>query len=344
MKYVPIKALADDDDGFRVLDSLSRSGVLPKTVFHRLPRSVRWFVRRLELRLWSFLNNLRLTDGPVMSGDICVALLRNYSVLCRPVLDEFRSQGGKVVWVLSHYHLAIESIECIPSVDIIALDVPDPIYLDSLNNRLAFFSPLNIESRFQVLADSLGRKEECIFCTGTVHLYKKKISGFVNVGGIYTLHPGRASVVRSDSSSYVKNFSVLTDDDSLYVAQRKYMAQDLVAEFNRYRFVYCGAEASGVPALGALEAMACGCEVFVEQKVAEMLKLIDGVNCWVISDDASDLLAKHAQVLRDGFRLNPSDIAEYVAWYRSQSSKDLLKNKVLAPSLIYIRKVNDGKI
>ena len=43
------------------------------------------------------------------------------------------------------------------------------------------------------------------------------------------------------------------------------MAIDIVNEYNKYKFALVGEELSGFPAIGAFEAMGCGC-VLIAQK------------------------------------------------------------------------------
>jgi hypothetical protein len=49
-------------------------------------------------------------------------------------------------------------------------------------------------------------------------------------------------------------------------SQKKYFSISLVERYNQYQMAIVGEEASGFPALGAFEAMACGCLVLVSKE------------------------------------------------------------------------------
>ena len=152
------------------------------------------------------------------------------------------------------------------------------------------------------------------------------------MGDYYTLHPTRYSVLVDNSDLakqyYIKNYSVIGDGASLYHEQREYLNQDLVEMYNSYRFAFVGSECSGIAALGTFEAMACGCEVFLEKDIAQHLGLVDGVHVWTFDNVSSSLLKKLVYVLDSGLSLSPEKISDVVQAYRSSNLSISLKESL----------------
>ena len=71
-----------------------------------------------------------------------------------------------------------------------------------------------------------------------------------------------------------KNFSSVSK--LFKVSQKSYFSIDIVDLYNDYQFAIIGEEVTGSPAIGALEAMACGCVVFVMPEFYSGYNLTEG--------------------------------------------------------------------
>ncbi|EID0694126.1 hypothetical protein QNE95_002332 [Vibrio vulnificus] len=303
--------------------TFSRSGVISNNIFSKLPKYIRMVVVLFEYVIWRLLqkNNVKLSS--LKEGDIAVYPLRNINNLGSKFL---RVRRCKVAWVMSHFHISIANANYIADNDIILADNFN-VSLDKLCNRVVLCPPC-ITSRF-VNKKKADERSEKIIATGTIHLYRNEFPGSVKYKDNYTMHPSRADVFFSNSAVYFKNFSIVTDNDSLYSVQKSYMAQDIVEMYNRYKYAFIGSEVSGVFALGLVEAMACGCEVFVEESIASYLGLQDGIHAWLFDGTAKGMEQKYNDIIENSLSLDKVAVQSFSDKFRLESLTEEVKGQLL---------------
>lgn len=143
--------------------------------------------------------------------------------------------------------------------------------------RKIFILPFQVAPRFQPLTAFEQRDRRCV-AVGSFHdltqeIPSKYYQDFIRHFASDTYHPIRKMLYAND-----KNQDWLTCHVSPYrgntscsrsglrhlikyfsVRQKSYFSINMVDEFNNHQFAVVGEELSGFPALGAFEAMGCGC-------------------------------------------------------------------------------------
>ena len=281
------------------------SGVIPVSLFKLLPCLFRSISLNLELFFWSKLNNIKICKGVPQRDDIAIFFLRNLSEEANRYIIALRKAGVKIAWATSHFHLSYSNRQYVDDKDIVFMDnkLPSPIELRGKD----IISPPAVNGKFKILALSNTRFER-VLCVGTVHMYQKPFKGSIEHQGVFTMHPSRCDLFHAKSPFLEKNYSVITDDVNLYTSQRTYMGGDLPYMYNSYRFAFVGSEACGVAALGVFEAMACGCELFIEQDVGKNLGLLDGLNAWFFDGTSKSLLDRLSWILNNNEHLDQEAI------------------------------------
>lgn len=301
--------------------SYSNSGIVPKGVFSKLPRFLRVVLVYIEFILWNSLQTEKIVLSSLTDGDLAICALRNVDERC---VHYIKSKKCKIAWLMSHFHIAEGNFKYVNKDDVILADNKNH-FLDSIDNKIVF-SPPSVKGRFK--NKKLERSEQ-IISTGTIHLYSYKFSGSTKYNEYYTMHPSRADVYFSDSTIYNKNFSIIGDGDSLYRSQKGYMNQDIVEIYNNHRFAFIGSEFSGVFALGIVEAMCCGCEVFVEESIADSLGLKDGEHAWLFDGSAKGLELKYKEVIEGKLYLDDEQIDIFTEKFRHERLMIDIKGRLI---------------
>lgn len=266
------------------------SAFIPNTVFSRLPKLLRKFISEAEFRRWLRLNEVdRCSVTRLQCSDECgkyVLLAFSYKAategfhLRRPTFEKF----GAVVFHLSHYFVSTR----LKAANLRAMD---NVFLagDSDLSANPFFRtffdwyrkpflvlPFAVGPRFQAVTPFHERIHRCI-ATGSFHDLTQerpahKYKDFIDSTGVDTYHPIRKSIYLSRAQladwvyCLVAPYRDYASRGTLYrlvshvnVSQKKYFSVNIVDAYNSSKFAVVGEEISGFPALGALEAMACGC-------------------------------------------------------------------------------------
>ena len=79
-------------------------------------------------------------------------------------------------------------------------------------------------------------------------------------------------------------------------SQKTYFSFDIVELYNSYQYAVIGEENAGFLAIGALEAMACGCLLLAQPQYYKGLRLIDGVHYISYNGSSEDLELKIHQL------------------------------------------------
>ena len=307
------------DDVTNVALTFEHSGIVPSKIFRILPYFFKALIVLSEYYIWKVLQKRHITLVSLDKRDIAIYLLRNANEFS---VDYLRKKGVLVAWLMSHYHLAKEHIGYVENEDLILADNLMALYNDL--ESTVHILPAAVKSRFRRIKPFEERSQKVI-ATGTIHLYSKPFNGSVKYKKHHTMHPSRADVYFSESLIFEKNFSIISDSDNLYSAQRGYMSQDIVEIYNNHKYAFVGSEAEGIFALGAIEAMCCGCELFIEEDIGIKLGLIDGETAWFFDGTSDSLERVYAFVIENRLSLDVSKIDSFVKRFTSNELALLAK-------------------
>jgi len=298
-----------------ISQSRALSGVTPAGVFSSLPRVVKSMIVSIETFIWKRLNQVNINVVEPAKNDFAIVFLRNHTAEADVYTSMLRNRGVNIIWATSHFHLSYANKNYIQEQDVVCLDNKLPENIELRGKKI--ISPPVVNERFKVHKDKcVSKRAYRVLCAGTIHMYQKSFLGSVIYDGFHTMHPSRCSLLQIEDERIEKNFSVITDNNNLYESQRAYMGGDLPSMYNSFRFAFIGSEDTGVAALGVYEAMACGCEVFLEASVGESLGLVDGVNAWFFDGTAASLLHRLTRILEDNVFLKPESIEAFSLHYR----------------------------
>jgi glycosyltransferase involved in cell wall biosynthesis len=284
-----IKGMMETKQPLRILLDAELSAFIPNPIFQRLPSLIRKAICRFEFKIWCRLNNLTQSQYRLIfpeelrRDDIVFAF--SYKAACgdfkRRLLYFKRCHA--VVFHLSHYFVATreksENMRLLPNVFLAGdSNISENSYFKeyfSWYQRPFLVLPFAVAPRFTARVPFAARDARCL-ATGSFHdltLEKpaRKYVDYISSSGLSTYHPLRKGIfddqqnltglIVSHISPYRRyhNGNIIRRIIShLNVSQKSYFAQDIVSLYNHYRYAVVGEEWSGFPALGALEAMACG--------------------------------------------------------------------------------------
>lgn len=178
-----------------------------------------------------------------------------------------------------------------------------------------FVHPFVPEKRFQRLRPFQERKNQ-VFSTGTITYKKHK--EFIDVYGDPCDQPIRKYVkdnqerlqglidcYNSDFSENSKTKMQSNPSDNKYIRlikagyykffasqQKTYFSFNMVEKFNEYKMCLIGEEILGVPGIGFVEGMACGCAYFGKRGYYEDYGMKEGVHYIAYDGSPDDLLEK----------------------------------------------------
>lgn len=277
-----------------VLIDGTASAFIPEKIFHKLPKFLRGLVAEIEYRLWKRCNNFgsllnRVQPAVNKSDDVVLAFSYKAATgdfsLRRDLLSRYRA----VVFHLSHYFVSTsEKSRNIQSLDNAFLagdsDIADIAYFKKnfpWYGRQFLVLSFSVAARFEIRKPFSERQNRCV-ATGSFHDLTQeqppeRYVDYIRTTGATTYHPIRkdlyeakekvSELIECRVSPYrqygaTSKFKRMLNHFS--VSQKKYFAVDIVDLYNDYRFAVVGEELSGFPALGAFEAMACGCVVLAQ--------------------------------------------------------------------------------
>ena len=264
------------------------SAFIPEVIFSRIPRFVRQFISNWEFKIWitvnDLANNVSLIPADALSSrDVLLAFSYKSATgkfgLRKPIFDKC----GHVVFHLSHYFIATkEKSKNLSSLTNVILagdsDISEnPYFKNTFNwyHKPFLVLPFAVSMRFNVNTSWEDREPKAV-ATGSFHnltkeIPRRKYEDFMRATGSDTYHPLRKQIYLSRHNlQYIKchvspyrpesEQSVISKIVAHFsVAQKSYFSVDLVTLYNKYRYAVVGEELSGFPALGAFEALACGC-------------------------------------------------------------------------------------
>lgn len=287
------------------------SSFIPSSILSKMPRVVRILLSEIEFALWKKINGL---SNKVNRINYVERDNRNDALL---IFSYNSATGGKlfaerlklfesfpfVVAHLSHYFMMTsEKSNNLKKVGNIWLagdsDISKNIYFKFFFDwykKDILVLPFAVNRRFQSYTPFENRKNSCI-ATGTIiNLDEERNTArhrdFKSFFKVNSYHPVRKMIydlpaennqaidskinlVRGEVSA--NRFKNLLRQFS--ASQKNYFKLNFLEEYNLYKFAVVGEELAGFPALGSLEAMACGCALIAQPDYYKGLGMIAGIH------------------------------------------------------------------
>jgi hypothetical protein len=280
------------------------SGMIPESIFHRLPAFIRTMLAAIEFWIWKRINGfgseiVRVKPARNSSPDTLLAFSYKAATGKFELRRELLSRYRIVVMHLSHYFVAsgekAKNLKLLPNVVLAGDSNPSAMpyfktYFDWYS-RPFLVLPFAVADRFSIRRP-WGERESRAVATGSFHDLERetpawKYADFMR-SGFTTYHPVRKAI--HDSAGSLTHWvecrvapyreyqtgRVARFVGHFQVSQKSYFAVDIVDLYNGYKFAVIGEEHVGFPALGALEAMACGAVLIAQPDYYEGLGLIAG--------------------------------------------------------------------
>jgi glycosyltransferase involved in cell wall biosynthesis len=328
-----ISQILEDQGRLRVLIDAELSGFIPDEIFARLPVLFRHYIAKLEFNVWCIINKInkekieRVSFKHLSGRDTVFAF--SYKAAC----GNFRRRCSylkrcrAVIFHLSHYFIATqeksENLKQLPNVFLAGdADITQNYYFQkyfSWYKNPFLILPFSVSARFSCRIPYFERDERCI-ATGSFHELARerprhKYIDFIRSTGLDTYHPLRKAIFDaklrlanrivcyvSPYRNYGHGSFVRRQMSRFTVSQKEYFAVDIVSLYNRHRFAVVGEEFSGFPALGALEAMACGAVMIGDPRCFEGLDITAGIHFIPYNGTLSGLLDALSSVSDDEAR------------------------------------------
>ncbi|MGB6329371.1 MAG: glycosyltransferase [Halarcobacter sp.] len=299
------------------------SSFVPERIFSKLPLVFRKIIVKRELSKWIKDNNLinrvkiNFKYDDSFEKKILFAMsyksMENYNKKRIEIINKFR----KSIFHLSHYFISTKSKSK-------NLSLLKNIYLcgDSditTNDYFKFYFswykkdfliiPFYVQDRFKLKKIFLERKK-LVIATGSFHnLYEEKplhkYKDYLEFFKQSTYHPIRKILYENrDNINHMIDVKVSpyreNSNDSFliklfkkyFVTQKKYFSFDIVELYNEYKYVVVGEENIGFPAIGAFEAMACGCILIGQKKYYNGLGMEENRHFINYDGTIADLISK----------------------------------------------------
>lgn len=294
-----------DGATIRILIDGAGSGIIPEAIFHYLPRWLRLAVASLEFELWKHINDfgekferVPIPEAPV--DDVLIAFSYKAATGRFQLREATLRYYHATIFHLSHYFVATEekaeNIRRLPNAYLAGdSDITGNPYFQRFfgwYNKSFLVLPFSVGDRFKTRQPWLTRDAKAV-ATGSFHDLRlekpaHKYTDFIAATGVTSYHPVRLGIYQA--AEQLSNW--VTCKISPYrqygqnrlsrlfshfrVAQKKYFSINIVDLYNQHRYAIVGEELSGFPALGALEAMACGCVLIGQPQYYAGLDLQEG--------------------------------------------------------------------
>ena len=290
-----------------ILVDATESGLVPNYIFCRIPKFLRVLITNLELKLWKKINKFGddlIKINPKNSPSLDTLFTFSYkSATYNFFLREnlFRSYNC-VVFHLSHYFietkLKSDNIKLLNNAYLAGdSDISENQYFLNFFNwykKPFLVLPFAVDDRF-ICKKVWNTRLNMVIATGTFHYLDKekpssKYENFIETTRITTYHPVRRQIFELSSMkwhfihslispyrNYCKN-KLTNFINKFNISQSKYFSVNIVDEYNKYKYAVIGEEVTGFPALGSLEAIACGCILFAVSEFYVSMGLIPHVH------------------------------------------------------------------
>lgn len=279
-----------------VLVNSAVSGIIPTSIFKHIPYFLRLIISGIEIYFWKKRNKFKNEvavhyKSNRLDPEVPLVLFayKNYKSGKR-LLNTCKYFKTNIVH-LSHYHLETGKLSIllrqINNVKLAAdTDISTSVLFKSFfawYEAKILLLQFAIGGRFSLIKPFETRTKK-IISTGTFHNFKNNegiilndlVKDFVGVTGASALHPLRKEIYEKRNlyageidcynSEYIeqsKNLFQKIIPKRLFAGQKAYFSFDIVKEYNEHAFALVGEEYfSGLPGIGAFEAIACGCILF----------------------------------------------------------------------------------
>lgn len=305
----------------KVLVDGTSSAFISESVFHKLPQFLRWIVSEIEYQIWLRINRFgplvkRVKAPKEKSDEVLLAFSYKAATGCFSLRHNVLNQYRAVIFHLSHYFVATkEKSENIKKLDNVWLagdsdisEIPFFMHFFPWYKKEFIVLPFSVASRFCIKKNYLDRENRCL-ATGSFHDLTQerppeRYADYLSATQLTTYHPIRKGIYDNAASlnelieckispyrQYGASSKLRRIVNHVSVSQKKYFSIDLVDLYNNYRFAVVGEEASGFPALGSFEAMACGCTLIADGKYYKGLGLVPNQH-FIAYDGTLDSLLK----------------------------------------------------
>ncbi len=272
-----------------LVDSTATS-IIPMGIYKKLPYFLRLVISKIEIKYWKKINNLSAANVSVffntknIDKKFTLVFLSYKNYKNAHSLIKTCNQFASSIVHISHYHneakMQSEVLSQIKNI-VIAADTDitnSPSFLQFYQwyTKPVFILPFQITERF-ISSKSLQQRIKKAIATGTFHKIENhlEMSDFRNATGANSLHPLRRTIF--ENKEKVNSFmDVLVSpffepptskkiwksffSEKINASQKNYFSFNIVDKYNEYLFAVVGEEFfSGLPGIGAFEAMACGC-------------------------------------------------------------------------------------
>lgn len=290
-----LQSVIAEEGAVRMCVDSSLSAFVPARIFRWFPGFLRRWVSALEVKRWITINGLHgkvtIERQPSEEPDTIVLL---FSYKGATGIFELRqsklARSRALVAHMSHYFVSTQekskNLQKLPGV-ILAGDADisaNPYFRHFFSwYRQPFLTlPFTVAPRFTNRIPFADRQPRAV-ATGTYHdleneMYPGLYEDFRTFFKSSTYHPVRKQIaeqrekLESQIVSHVNFYREAGGRAAMFkrlrsflsVAQKAYFSIDLVELYNSHRYAIVGEEASGFPALGAFEAMACGCTLIAQ--------------------------------------------------------------------------------
>jgi hypothetical protein len=286
-----------EGESFATFVDSTVSAFIPNKIFARFPSALRRLISELEYRTWLWANAVdaslirRLDVMSDLSKHVLLAFSYKAATEGFHLRHNTLQKFGAVVFHLSHYFISTD----LKSSNLKSLTNAFLAGDSDVRTNCFFLSyfawyvkpfivlPFYVADRFKATTPFIDRNTLCL-ATGTFHDLTKerpshKYRDFIQSTGLDTYHPVRKRIYlnRERLSDrlrclivpyryYSSGRTFARWVSHFRVSQKKYFSVDIVRAYNDHKFAVVGEEVSGFPALGALEAMACGCVLLAQSE------------------------------------------------------------------------------
>jgi hypothetical protein len=332
-----------------ILIDASISGLIPSAIFGLLPYFVRRPLAEIEYAIWKKINKFgpslkRVVPTKENSPDILIAFSYKSAVgrfgLRRNLLSRYRA----TIFHLSHYFVDTSekaaNIRSLPNAILAGdSDITSIPYFQKWfdwYDQPFLILPFAVQRRFQNIR-TWGARENKAVAMGSYHELEmekpaRRYADYIETTGETTYHPIRKAIhssvethdkwISSRVSPYrdykVGRLKSLTRH--FLVSQKGYFAIDIVDLYNSFRYAVVGEELSGFPALGAFEAIACGCVLIAQSRYYDGLGLESGVHYVEYSGEIMDLVEKISELQTRSLEKMSAEAAVFIQREYSSSA------------------------
>lgn len=356
-----------------VIDS-TISAFVPEQYFRKLPKYLRRLISAFEFFLWVRINGLKNEIRKVKVGagkqHRQILLMFSYKGATGlfserlPTLEAFPA----VIVHLSHYFISTaEKSENLRQLSNAWLagdsDIRENPYFRHFfgwYKKPFVIIPFAVAPRF-TQRKSFSERKQKIVATGSYHnlddeVPRTKYIDYKNFFETNTYHPVRKQIYETNKDvdgqidSYVTPYRVDIQNNRLkrllkhfLVAQKTYFNLDIIELYNEYQFAVIGEEASGFPALGSFEAMACGAILIGNPEAYNGLGLKSGEHYLAHDGSIEGMLsvmqevaqdsAKAVQISENGKRLVDNYFRSDTVYRRLNLIVDAILDEKVIPTL-----------